>query len=87
MTFDEFAGDPKTLRAVIGDFIVIGEAAAAVPAEIASRHDRVPWAVMRAMRNTLVHAYFDVDPRVVWDTIHEDLPNIVAPLQSMLDGT
>ncbi len=25
---------------------------------------------MRAMRNRLVHAYFSVDPQIVWDTIY-----------------
>ena len=84
MSFDEFSRDPKTLRAVTGDFIIIGEAAASMPADVVSKSPQVPWPVMRAMRNTLVHAYFDIDPRVLWDTIHEDLPGIVAPLRSML---
>ena len=87
MSFDEFGGDPKTLRAVICDFIIIGEAAASMPAEIVSEYAQVPWPVMRAMRNTLVHAYFDIDPRVLWDTIHEDLPGLVVPLRSILDDT
>ena len=87
MSFDEFGRDPKTLRAVIGDFIIIGEAAASMPADVVSESPQVPWPVMRAMRNTLVHAYFDIDPRVLWDTIKEDLPGLVAPLRSMLEDT
>ena len=85
MDFDAFRQDTKTLRAVIADFIIIGEAAASMPDEIVSAHPEVPWAVMRGMRNTLVHAYFDVDPKIVWDTIHQDLQSLVDPLRSILE--
>ena len=84
MSFEEFRNDPKTLRAAIADYI-IGEAAANVPDEIVVAHPEVPWTVMRGMRNTLVHAYFDVDPAIVWTTIERDLPGLVAPLTAMLN--
>lgn len=85
MSFEEFRGDTRTVRAAIADFIVIGEAAANLPDEVVAIHPGVPWAVMRGMRNTLVHAYFNVDPQVVWETIERDLPGLVAPLRAMLD--
>jgi uncharacterized protein with HEPN domain len=36
------------------------------------------------MRNRLIHAYFDIDPDVVWDTTTQDLPSLVAELTSLL---
>lgn len=85
MNFGEFQEERKTLRAVTADFIIIGEAAVNMPGDVVSSHPEVPWHVMSGMRNALVHAYFDIDSRIVWDTIQQDLPNLVRPLRSMLD--
>ena len=37
------------------------------------------------MRNRLVHAYFDVNLDVVWETVRKDLPTLVAALQGALN--
>ena len=84
MDFDVFRTDAKTLRAVELDFSVIGEAANQIPDEVEQVHTQVPWTLMRAMRNRLVHAYFSVDERLLWETIQNDLPVLVPALQSLL---
>lgn len=58
MTFDIFEVDPKTIKAVELNFIIIGESANNVPEDIRNQHENVPWHLMRGMRNQLVHAYF-----------------------------
>ena len=85
MTFEAFAGDQRTIDAVVRRFTVIGEAASHVPEEICLRTSKIPWADMRAMRNFVVHEYFGVSDRTLWDTIHVDLPGIVGPLRILLD--
>src|SRR5262247_1749211 len=84
ITFDAFRYDTKTMRAVELDFIIIGEAASHIPEDVQRAHQEVPWHLMRAMRNRLVHTYFSVDPKVVWDTIHNDLPPLIPLLESLL---
>lgn len=84
VNFESFAKDAKTVRAVTLNFIVIGEAANHIPAEIQDAHPEVSWHLMRAMRNRLVHAYFSVDPKIVWDTIQNDLPPLMQPLRALL---
>ena len=85
MTFEAFEGDQKTIDAIVRRFTVIGEAANHVPAQICLRNPHVPWEDMRAMRNFVVHEYFGISDRTLWDTIHVDLPGIVEPLQLLLD--
>ena len=85
MDFDTFQGDAKTIKAVQLDFIVIGEAANHIPDDVQANHPAVPWHLMRAMRNRLIHVYFSVDPKIVWDTIHNDLPPLVEPLKHLRD--
>ena len=58
MDFEHFRSDLKTVRAVEMNFIVIGEAASAVPDEVQEQYPDVPWHLMRGMRNRLVQAYF-----------------------------
>ena len=33
---------------------------------------------MRGVRNVVVHEYFGVDDRILWDTVVHDLPPLVA---------
>jgi uncharacterized protein with HEPN domain len=36
------------------------------------------------MRNRLVHAYFAVDPQIVWDTVFQNLPPLVPLLEALV---
>jgi uncharacterized protein with HEPN domain len=84
MDFDSFRADLKTLKAIELDLIVIGEAANQIPDDIEEAYPQIPWSLMRAMRNRLVHVYFSVDERLLWDTIHNDLPVLLSALQPLL---
>jgi uncharacterized protein with HEPN domain len=83
-TLEQFRADAKTLKAVAADLMIIGEAANHVPDDVQDAHQDVPWSVMRAMRNRIVHAYFDIDPDILWDTVQHDLPKLVEPLKRLL---
>ncbi len=63
---------------------IIGEAAAQVSAETRSQRPQIPWRAIIAMRNRLVHAYFDIDLDQVWQTLTDDLPGLAAELEEML---
>lgn len=86
LDFDRFREDAKTMKAVQLDLIVMGEAAA-IPTTVQEAHPGVLGHLMRAMRNRLVHAYFSVDPLVLWDTLQGDLPPLRKSLQKLLDET
>ena len=86
MTFEAFELDRKTIKAIELNFIIIGEAANNVPEDIRNQFDNVPWHLMRGMRNQLVHAYFSIEPRIIWDTIQDDLPSLIKPLSIMLSS-
>ena len=84
MERETFQADFKTVRAVELDLIVIGEAASGIPDDIQERHHDIPWSFMKAMRNRLVHAYFYVDPQILWDTLQDDLPPLKTALQQLV---
>jgi uncharacterized protein with HEPN domain len=64
---------------------IIGEAAARMGKETKDRNPQVPWAQIIAMRNRLVHLYFEIDLDQVWKAITEDLPPLAVQLQAMLE--
>ena len=84
MDFESFKDDDKSIRAVEMNFIIIGEAANQIPEEIEEKYTAIPWSLMRAMRNRIVHVYFRIDEKLMWDTIQNDLPPLVPELEKLL---
>ena len=73
--------------AVIRNLEIIGEACANLTPEFRDSHSEVPWLKASAIRNRLVHGYFDVDLSVVWQTAREALPPFVAQVRAILPGS
>ena len=84
MDYDIFKQDDKSVRAVEMNFIIIDEAANQIPEDIEEKYRSIPWSLMRAMRNRIVHVYFKIDEKLMWDTIHNDLPPLVPELEKLL---
>jgi uncharacterized protein with HEPN domain len=63
---------------------IIGEAASKVTKGCQRQYAEIPWPNIIAMRNRLIHAYFDIDLDRVWDTITDDLPPLIAALEDIL---
>ena len=84
MDFESFRKDDKTIRSVEMNFIIIGEAANQIPDEIEEKHTEIPWSLMRAMRNRIVHVYFKGDEKLMWDTVQNDLPPLIPELEKLL---
>lgn len=85
MDYDEFEADDKAVYAVIRAFEIIGEAARQIPESIQTDNPDIPWREITGMRNKLTHEYFGVNTKVVWRTVHEDLPVIIPLLKRILD--
>ncbi len=85
LSFEQLRSDPKTLKAIMANLVVIGEAAAHIPEDVSSAHPEIPWPDMKAMRNHVVHVYFNIDPKIIWDTVRHDLPALVDPLKNLLN--
>jgi uncharacterized protein with HEPN domain len=84
ITFDTFAGDDKTVFAVIRALEIVGEAAKRVPPDIRDRYPDVPWRAIAGMRDKLIHEYMVVNLAVVWKTATEDLPQLAPAIRKIL---
>ena len=63
---------------------IIGEAAARVSPATRGSIPTLPWPAIVGMRNRLVHGYYDVNLDVVWHTLTDDLPPLIAELERHL---
>jgi len=85
MDYDSFCTDDKAVYAVIRAFEIIGEAARQIPENVRQSHPKIQWREIAAMRNKLTHEYFGVNTKVIWRTVHEDLPVIIPLLKKILE--
>lgn len=83
-TLEDVEADEIIARAVLYNFVVIGEASRNIPVDLQSCFPEIPWRLMNDMRNVVAHEYFQVDIRRVWVTIQDDLPLLVPQLQELL---
>lgn len=71
--------------AVIRNLEIIGEASNSIEKHypgFAASHPELPLASAYQMRNAVAHGYFKVDLEIVWKTIHSDLPDLHALVQT-----
>ena len=69
---------------IVKSIEIVGEAATKVSQETKEKCTELPWANIIAMRNRLIHVYFDIDLDRVWDTIIDDLPPLIASLEKLI---
>jgi uncharacterized protein with HEPN domain len=72
------------LWALVRALEVIGEAASKVSEEAREMLPTVPWPKIIGMRNRIVHAYFDVDRDIVWETTIQELPSLEQALRKVM---
>ncbi len=84
ITFEQFAADRMRVDAVVRELEIIGEASTKLTTEFLERHADIPFRDAMDMRNFLIHEYFGVNRRIVWDTCQEDLPALKKALESVL---
>ena len=74
------------LFALVRAIEIVGEAASRISAETRQAITEIPWPAVIGMRNRLVHAYFDINYDTVWKIIKDELPVLIAALESALPG-
>ena len=84
LTRRQFDASRLHQNAVIKALEIIGEAAGRISEDTRKVHPEIPWAEIIGMRNRLVHGYFDVDWAKVWDTVHHDLPPLIATIEPLI---
>ena len=84
VSLDDFKANEEKYEAVNRKFEIIGEAARRLSPEARKIFSEIPWNLVTAMRNIIIHDYDDVDLDVVWNTAQRDLPPLIERLETYL---
>ena len=83
LTYSEFAQDQMRCYAILKALEIVGEAASKISHETKSTYSHIPWPEIIGLRNRLVHFYFGIDPRLIWNVIQEDVPELIRSLDQI----
>lgn len=86
LDLDKLKGDPVMQRAFLRSLEVIGEAVKNLSMELREKHPEVEWRKVAGLRDKLIHHYFEVDWKVVWDVVSNRLPDLETLLEAMVKG-
>ena len=64
--------------ALVMEIEIIGEAAFRISDDARVTLTQIPWPEIVGMRHRLVHAYFEIDHDILWDTVKQNLPPLIA---------
>lgn len=63
---------------------IIGEATKNLSNPFRDKHDNIPWKDMAGMRDKLIHDYFGVNLKAVWNTVKRYLPKLKEKIENIL---
>ena len=78
-----FVASGLNYDATMRNLELIGEAATNIPDEIRQKYSHIPWRMMVATRNKLIHGYLGIDNDTLWSIIQGDVPTLLAQLRKM----
>jgi uncharacterized protein with HEPN domain len=64
---------------------IIGEAANQLTANFIKNHSEILWREIIDLRNLLIHEYFGIDTKIVWDIIKIDIVSLKHHIKDILE--
>ena len=80
----EFKKSVPKQDAVIRRLEIIGEAAKNIPGGIRLQYKFVPWKKIAGARDVLIHNYFEVDLKTVWNAATKDIIQLKQDVREIL---
>ncbi len=78
-----FVANSLVYDATLRNLELIGEAATHVPDDVRQAHPEVPWRMVIATRNRLVHAYLGIDNDTLWSIVVTDVTALLPMLRAV----
>lgn len=83
--FEEFSSNDMMVDAVVRELEIIGEASNNLSGDFLRQNPDILFRDATDMRNILIHEYFGVNKKVVWDTCKKDLPQLELNVKKLIE--
>ena len=77
----QFVADAMRFDATLRNLELIGEAATHIPPNVRDAHPTIPWRMLIATRNQLIHGYLGLDNDILWSIVQTDVPVLLPQLK------
>lgn len=79
----EFYRNQQLQDSVIRRLEIIGEASKLVSEDLKKLSPQIAWREATDMRNFLIHAYFGIDYKIIWQTVINELPSLKKEIEKI----
>ena len=79
-SLEELNANEVLLDSMLFRMIQLSENAKRLSDEYKQSHDNIPWNALYGLRNRIVHDYCNVDLSVVYETLKNDIPELLKIL-------
>lgn len=86
-TYNEVVDNPILFFGFVKYVEIIGEAVYMITKEFKNSHSDVEWSVIEGMHHVLVHGYYQIKPRQLWDTIENDIADLKPFIDQYIEET
>lgn len=78
-----FVANELVYDATIRNLELIGEAATHIPDEVRNANPDIPWRMVIATRNRLIHGYLGIDNDTLWSLVQDSVPELLTKLEHL----
>ena len=85
LTHKELKENEILVDSVMFRLIQVSENSDKLTDDFKLNYSYIPWRAMKGMRNRIVHEYGNVDLAVVYDTVKNDIPELLNNLKEIME--
>lgn len=83
----DFLTSQEKQDAVVRRLEIVGEAVRNLPDDFKEQYPDIAWNKAMGIRNILIHNYFGIDLKIVWDTVTKSLPEFKKQIKEILKAS
>jgi len=87
MTFEALKADRIVFGGIAYYTMIIGEASYKLTRNFIEKHPDIPWQSIADMRHHIVHGYYQIDVRILWNVIQNDLRPLKSEIEKIIAET